>query len=448
MSHLSPINTITGTLNLPLVVAALTSVGLHSLFWFYQPVVPMADKPTAVASDRRSVRVVQLTPEEILRLPEYAQQRTQPTLPLPQEQTPVNLLPSLPQAKSEVTLPAPPSFPIYNPNPSPPLPTPEVKTPEVKTPTSRRRDRTTVPKSPQETVKNNRRNNQSSRIKQPQIDEKITSRQSNLDSPSPTQKRAEIQLQQRNQSQPDRGMSVSQFEDSYNSYKRYLAQQQQNLNTTQSAQSAQSTQTTQSSQRRTQVRGNQNRNRNNETTGELLDRNPLQPNLVGGETSTQSQSQNRDDISLADLQSRNNLRNDINQEDVEARIKVSYGYDATNTRELDANATFNDWWKDKVRQYSNRLNAPKKPFDDTVRSSFKIKLPSVSQAGIAVLVDPEGKILETKLIQSTGYNQLNDLAIDQVKKRDFPASGKYEIYQYRFAIDQKDLPTASEAANR
>ena len=62
MSHISPINTLTGSINLPLVVAALTSVGLHSLIWFYQPLVPMADKPTAAASDRRSVRVVQLTP--------------------------------------------------------------------------------------------------------------------------------------------------------------------------------------------------------------------------------------------------------------------------------------------------------------------------------------------------------------------------------------------------
>ena len=407
-------------------MAALTSVGLHSLIWFYQPLVPMADKATA-ASDRRSVKVVQLTPEEILRLPEYAQQRTQPTLPLPPGQVPTNLLPSLPQAKSEITLPPPPSFPIYNANPSTPSPTPESKTP-----TSRRRNRTTVPKSPQDSAKNNRRNNQSSRNQKPETDEKITLDQLNLGSQSQTQNRTSSQSPQTNQSQQNSQTSGGEFGETY---QRFLAQQ--NLDNT--------SQTTQSRQGETQSQNNQSQN-NQQTIGELLDRNQLQRDLVAGATSTESQ--NRDDVSTTRTQNRNNLRNNRNPADEEARIKVVYGYNVANTSIPQGLANYEQWRTEKIKKYGGRLNTKRSPITDSIRSPFDIKVPDVTPAGIAVLVDPEGKIVETELIRSTGYKQLNDLAIAQMKKRSFSATGKYEAYHYFIEVDQKDLPNASDAASR
>ncbi|MBE9229592.1 hypothetical protein IQ264_29735 [Phormidium sp. LEGE 05292] len=427
MSHISPINPLTGTLNLPLVVAALTSVGLHSLIWFYQPLVPMADKATA-ASDRRSVRVVQLTPEEILRLPEYAQQRTQTTLPnLPPGQVPTNLLPSLPQAKSEITLPPPPSFPIYNPNPSLPSPTPEPKTP-----TSRRRTRTTVPKSPQDSAKNNRRNNQSSRNQKPETTEKITLDQLNLGSRSQTQDRTSSQSPQTNQSLQNSQTSGGQFGDTY---QRFLAQQ--NLDST--------SQSTQSRQDETQSQNNQSQN-NQQTIGELLDRNQLQRDLVAGANNDRPQNRNEENTTRA--QNRNNLRNNRNPADEEARIKVVYGYNVANTSIPQGLANYEQWRTEKIKKYGGRLNSKRPPITDSIRSPFDIKVPDVTPAGIAVLVDPEGKIVETELIRSTGYKQLNDLAIAQMKKRSFSATGKYEAYHYFIEVDQKDLPNASDAASR
>lgn len=420
-------NPLIGNMNLPLVVAALTSVGLHSLIWFYQPLVPMADKATA-ASDRRSVRVVQLTPEEILRLPEYAQQRTQPTLPLPQQQIPTNLLPSLPEAKSEITLPPPPSFPIYNPNPSTPAPTPESKTP-----TSSRRTRTTVPKSPQNSAKNNRRNNQSSRNQKPETNEKITLEQLNIGSQSQTQDRTSSQSPQTNQSQPNSQTSGGQFGDTY---QRFLAQQ--NLDT--------NSQTTQSRQGETQNQNNQSQN-NQQTIGELLDRNQLQRDLVADTTNVQPQNRNEENTTRA--QNRNNLRNNRNPADEEARrIKVIYGYNVTNTSIPQGLVNYEQWRTEKIKKYGVRLNSKRPPITDSIRSPFDIKVPDVTPAGIAVLVDPEGKIVETELIRSTGYKQINDLAIAQMKKRSFSATGKYEAYHYFIEVDQKDLPNASDAASR
>ncbi|MFB2896089.1 hypothetical protein ACE1CI_24525 [Aerosakkonemataceae cyanobacterium BLCC-F50] len=428
MSHISPMNTVTGTMNLPLVVAALTSVGLHSLIWFYQPVVPMADKTTA-ASDRRSVRVVQLTPQEILRLPEYAQQTTQPTLPLPQIQTPANLLPSLPQAQSEITLPPPPSFPIYNPNPSPSTPAP---TQSSKTPTSRRRDRTTIPKSPQQSTKNKPKNNQTSQNQKPETKGNITLGQLNLGSQFPTQQRTSSQPQQTNQSQQNSQTSSGEFGETY---QRFLAQQ--NL--------ASTSQTTQSRQTETTNQDNQNQN-NESTAGTLTDKIRLQRNLVAGARSEQDQRSN--DVAATGSQNRNNSSNNRNQADEEARIKVVYGYNAANTSIPQGLANYEEWLKEKSKKYQGRLNTKRVPITDSIRSSFDIKVPDVTPAGIAVLVDPEGKILETEIIRSTGYKQLNELAIAQIKKRSFPATGKYEAYHYFIEVDQKDLPTASDAANR
>jgi hypothetical protein len=429
-------NTVTGTMNLPLVMAALTSVGLHSLIWFYPPVVPMADKTTAAASDRRSVRVVQLTPEEILRLPEYAQQTTQPTLPLPQTQTPTNLLPSLPQAQSEITLPPPPSFPIYNPNPSPSTPAP---TPKSKAPTSRRRTPTTVPKSPQSSARNNQRsnqrNNQTSQNQKPETNEKLTLEQLNLEAQLPTQNNTSTQSPQTNQSQQNSQTSGGEF---MRVFERYLAEQ--NNGTT--------SETTQTPETETQSQNNQNQN-SEQTIGELLDRNRLQPGLGAG--AINNQTENRTEENTTRTENRNNARNNSNNQIIaEARLQAVYGYNAANTTIPQGIANYRQWLEEKLKnkRYAGKLNTERQPITDTIRSPFDVKLPDVTPAGIAVLVDPTGKIVgEPELTRSTGYPQLNKLAIEQIKKRSFPETGKYEVYSYLIEVEQKNLPDPAGTGN-
>lgn len=427
MSQISPMNTLTETMNLPLIVAALTSVGLHSLIWFSQPVVPMADKPTAAASDRRSVRVVQLTPEEILRLPEYAQQRTQATLPSPPGQIPTNILPNLPEAKSEIALPPPPSFPIYNPNPSTTSPTPEAKTP-----TTRDRKPTTIPKSPQETAKNSRRNNQSSQNQKPATEEKLTLDQLNLGSQFQIPDRNNSQSAQTNQSQQNNQVNGGEFSAAY---QRYLAQQ--NVDSSSSG--------TQSPPNETQIQGNQN---TEQTAGTLLDRNQLQRDLVAGAIDNQKPKTSEENATRTD--NPNNLRNNRNQVVAEARLKAVYGYSAVNTTIPQGIANYRQWLDEKIKnkQYAGKLNTERQPITDTIRSPFDVQLPDVTPAGIAVLVDPKGKIVgEPELTRSTGYPQLNKLAIEQIKKRSFPETGKYEVYPYLIEVDQKNLPNPAATGN-
>lgn len=429
MSHISPMNTLTGTMNLPLVVATLTSVGLHSLIWLYQPLVPMADKATA-ASDRRSVRVVQLTPDEILRLPEYAQQRTQPTLPPQQEQIPTNLLPNLPQAQSQVTLPPPPSFPVYNANPSTP------PTPESNTRNSRPRTRTTVPKSPKESASRQARNNQTSQTQQSQSQAKLTLDQLNLGSQFSTPEKTNSQSQQTNQSQQNSQTSGGEFTRVFEQYRA-----QQNLDTT-----SQNTQSgTDEIQREIQIQGNQNQN-TEQTAGTLLDQNRLQQGLVSGATDNQNINRNQENTTRTE--NRNNARNNRNQSVAEARLKAIYGYNPANTAISQGIANYRQWLDEKIKnkKYAGKLNTERQPITNTIRSPFDVKLPEVTPAGIAVLVDPEGKIVgEPALTRSSGYPKLNQLAIEQVKKLSFPATGKYEVYPYLIEVDQKDLPSAGGA---
>ena len=419
-------NTLTETMNLPLIVAALTSVGLHSIIWFYQPVVPMADKAKA-ESDRRSVRVVQLSPEEILRLPEYAQQRTQPTLPSLPDQIPTNLLPNLPKAKSEITLPPPPSFPIYNPNPGTTAPTPEAKTP-----TSRNRTRTTVPKSPQNTARNNRNNNQASRNQKPETNEKITLDQLNFGLQFQSPDSTNNQSSQSNQSEQNNQGSRGEFGATY---QRFLAQQ--NSNST--------SESTQSSLGETQNQSSQN---NEQTAGTLLDRNQLQRNLVGG--ATDNQDPKRSEENTTRTENRNNLRNNQNQRVAEARLKAVYGYNAANTGIPQGIANYRQWLDEKIKnkKYAGKLNIKREPITDSIRSPFNVQLPEVTPAGIAVLVDPTGKIVgEPELTRSTGYPELNKLAIEKIKKISFPGTGKYEVYPYLIDVDQKNLPNPAGTGN-
>ncbi|MFB2936539.1 hypothetical protein ACE1B6_14915 [Aerosakkonemataceae cyanobacterium BLCC-F154] len=382
MSDISRMSTLSETMNLPLVVAALTSVGLHSLFWFYQPVVPMADKPTVAASDRRSVKVVQLTPEEILRLPEYAQQRTQPTLPLPPGQIPTNLLPSLPEAKSEITLPPPPSFPIYNSNPSPTTPsaTPSA-TPETKTPSSRRRSQTTVPKSPQETPKNNRRNTETSRKQKPETNRNINNDDLKPETSS-VQETRNTQLPPPIETQKNPPTSSGEF---MSVYQQFLARLD-------------------SSDSPTDIP-------NNPTP--LSDLPPVKPRVLpNSDTNT-------------------------------------YAYNKRDTTVAEGQTNYLNWWKTQKESYGESLLPGMEKVPDTIRSPLKEKLPNVGIAGIAVLVDiSKGKIVgEPKLTRSTGYQKFDDLAIENVKKRDFPTNSevkryKYKVYHYEIEINQDNLPPA------
>lgn len=122
-----------------------------------------------------------------------------------------------------------------------------------------------------------------------------------------------------------------------------------------------------------------------------------------------------------------------------ASIDSRYGYEPSSTTEVEAGKNLSSWL-DNIRQSLNNL-----PGNLIVRaipthiinSPISERLPNVTQANVATLVSPEGKIVgEPELIRSSGYPMLNQLAIQDIKKRSFPPSGKYEIYLYQIEIEQ------------
>jgi len=434
MSHPSRIP-LPETINLPLMMAAVTSVGIHTMLWFYQPVLPMSDKSAAINA-RRNVRVVQLRPDEILRLPEYAQQTQQPTLPsLPQVQTPPTLLPNLPQAKSEVTLPAPPSFPIYNPA------APQV-TPEPQIRSSRRRPQTTVPASPnQRSTKRKTAKNQSSRSPQSQTQTKndpLTIDQLSLLESQTKGKPETPQSPPTTQSQQSSQTSGGDFS---RVFEQHRSQQNSTPQNSTPQNSLPQTQDTTSSSSQT---------RPGENLPNITDPMRLPPGSATGANSNKKPAQS--DEKKSQSRSSNNgtespTTTNNNQLEGEANVKAVYGYNATGTTIAEGIQSYRLWLGRQIDRYLDNLNAKRPPIPDSIPSPFKVKLPDVTLAGIAVLVNPEGKIVgEPKLTLSTGYKQLNDLAIEKVKKISFDKTGKYEIYQYMIEINQKDLPPATRTS--
>lgn len=59
---------------------------------------------------------------------------------------------------------------------------------------------------------------------------------------------------------------------------------------------------------------------------------------------------------------------------------------------------------------------------------------------IVVLVDAQGYLIESRLLRSSGYEVLDQLALDNVKQRTFTgqANGRYTLYQYLFSFADLD----------
>lgn len=125
--------------------------------------------------------------------------------------------------------------------------------------------------------------------------------------------------------------------------------------------------------------------------------------------------------------------------------KSRYGYNPSGTTEAESIERLSAWLK-KNRRYS-RTFVPRPPIPYNMTSPVSEKLPDVKPAGVAVLVAPNGKIVgEPELIRSSGYSKIDQAAIEDTKKRSFPRTGEYVVYQYRVEIEQNNLPANQTSA--
>lgn len=100
MSQPSFLQNLAQTLRQPTWIGTLASVGVHGLLWVILPVLPISSNTPE--QERRTVQLVELTPEELSRVPQF----TQPQNLFPNNPIQGNILPSSPLTQPS-TLPPP-----------------------------------------------------------------------------------------------------------------------------------------------------------------------------------------------------------------------------------------------------------------------------------------------------------------------------------------------------
>lgn len=448
MSSLSRVHQFSDTtINVPTLLAAAISVGLHGLIWIVEPTL----SSSKTSSDgQRTVGVVQLTPSEMSRLPEYSlAQSYLPNVPVPPP--PTNLLPPLPSVQAyPPVLPPISTYPTYIP-------------PVSQSPSSngvRGRSQVTIPETPELSSKE-RQSKPSSESSKPQS--------TNDDSGKPLQ--SDSSLSPKAQLGSD-GLKES--------IERYLAQQDSlNARTNTSTGNEEGNKPTQSNNRqpddRTSSRVTENipkptqsNNQRSSATGNRekppassnqpsSSRLPLGvtegmlPNTAFVPRSNQTASTTeRGNTSISPENLRTHLPSFYQQESSSGAVLEKPT--ASGSRSLTENqknalafGTLSTWLEDRRSQFSRDLMPVPMPDRVFVKSPLKVKLPSITVASVIVLVNPEGKkIGDAELIRSTGDSRLDRAAIDNIQKRSSPPpTGKYEAYLYQIEIDQDGLPAAT-----
>jgi hypothetical protein len=95
MSNAPIIQNFAKNLRQPAWIASLASIGIHGLLWAVLPILPLSSKPAELEEKRRTVQLVELTPEDLSKVPQFAQpQSLYPIDPIPK-----SILPSSPSTQ-------------------------------------------------------------------------------------------------------------------------------------------------------------------------------------------------------------------------------------------------------------------------------------------------------------------------------------------------------------
>lgn len=415
--------------NLPTTLATLISVGLHALIWVIQPVLSSSSK-SAESDPRRIVGFVQLTPDELSRLPEYS--LAKPTLPSLAPPPPKNLLPPLPPVQSYTPLPPIPSVPLDN-TPTIPLSPPSVTSSE---PSSQRRSASRR----QEITPKERE-----AISQPEI--KIESRQS----PQTAIVRERPTTAERTPT-PERAITAKRTATPEAAPTPKAAPTPEAATTPEATITPEATTTPEG---QNIAKGTQSGVRPNDTLPELPP-GTVSPSLSPSPSAIQTLPKIAEPVNPSNLQTR--LPNfypkasptpQQSQEFADSLIKYRYGYDSNVTSPQYAAGKLRTWLDEKNKQFSANLKITTMADIIFVKSPIEEKLPDVTQANVAVLVNPNGKKEGTpEVIRSTGYPRLDRAAIENIQKLgSFPSTRKYEVYLYRIEIEQNDSPSTPGASS-
>lgn len=383
------------TTALPSVLATVFSLTLHGLLWAAPPILSMSrEKPDF----QRTVELVQLTPEEISRVSEFSP----PGLSLP---------------------PLPPPLPSTDvlPPPSPPQ--------QPSTSTLERQEelvRQQIVQRQQELLQ-----------KQLQQQEELLRQQIRRNEALLQKQKLQQQQELRQQLEQERQRQTEQMRQERELEKQRQAQLQRLQE--------------QEKQRQEQLRQLQEKQRQADI--ELLrEQEKKRQEQLQREIDEQNKRQEvfrkQRELELLDEWQQQEkllgqLKKELQRQQKADQIKAVYGYSADGTTMQDVRTNLISFF-DKIRQFAGeQKNLDQDKISLRIVSPIKQKLPDVTPAGVALLIDENGNLsTDPMLTRSTGYSALNDAAIkaaiEDVKKRSFPPAGQKKIYQYEIEIDQNN----------
>ena len=117
-----------------------------------------------------------------------------------------------------------------------------------------------------------------------------------------------------------------------------------------------------------------------------------------------------------------------------------YSYDPAGTSMGEATAMLSNLLVE-MRSATNQPElVPEAPISDTLAFPDPICPQNAGGVAIVVLVDPQGYVIESQLIRSSGYWVLDDQALASVNQRNFTsqAQGRYTVYQYLISFADLD----------
>ena len=130
------------------------------------------------------------------------------------------------------------------------------------------------------------------------------------------------------------------------------------------------------------------------------------------------------------------------QQKLQALKSIYGGYNLDNTTKEASNNNLMSFYQIIQQFAGEQKNWNSEKISIRFESPIKYKLPpDVTPAGVALLIDSDGKLLtDPMLTRSTGYPVLNQAAIEaakvDVKKQELPPPGEKKIYLYEIEIDQ------------
>jgi hypothetical protein len=379
------------TTALPSVLATVFSLTLHGLLWAAPPILSMSrQKPDF----QRTVELVQLTPAEISRLPQYAD--------------PVMSLPPLPPPLPSTDVLPPPSLPS-------PLEPSSTQTLEGQEALVR-----------QQIVQRQEQLLQQQLQKQEELFQQRMRQQEEL----LQKQKLEEQQKLRRELEQERQREIEQMR-----RERELEKQRQELE----------------KQRQEQLRQLQEKQR--QAALELLQEQEKQRQQqlqreIDQQNKRQEIFRKQRELELSDeWKQQEKLISQLNKElqrlQKADKIKAVYGYSTDGTTLENVRTNLISFF-DKIRQFAgDQRNLEQDKISIRIDSPIKQKLPDVTPAGVALLIDENGNLsTDPMLTRSTGYPALNDAAIkaaiEDVKKRSFPRAGQKKIYQYEIEINQNN----------